>query len=163
MQGNITTSDTNFQVVDESYSKIEGYSHQFTPDLTWSSSGTTTILFSIESNNNSVIPLRISVNSSSGLLKIDAPNVSSNLEFDFYINSNVTGLSNFVQKIIKLTIDNCNVQNCQKSSNTSISVCSICNIGYNLTSGSWILIVDKIVEPTEIAKHSQQLLNQLLV
>ena len=27
IQGTITTSDTNFQVVDESYSKIEGYSY----------------------------------------------------------------------------------------------------------------------------------------
>ena len=78
--------------------------------MTWSSSGTTTILFSILGYNNSVIPSRISVNSSSGLLKIDAQNVYSNSEFDFYINSNVTGLPNFVQKLIRLTIDSCNVQ-----------------------------------------------------
>ena len=52
------------------------------------------------------------------------------------------GASIIVQKLIKLTVNKCQVQNWQKCSNLSTSVWSMWSSDYTLKSGSWIIASD---------------------
>ena len=77
--------------------------------------------------------------------------MSVDTEFDFYAVSTVTGASNPVQKLVKLTVANCLVSNCQVCSSSSTSICTAWNSGYNLNSGLWnIVIPQAIVQKSEV-------------
>ena len=59
----------------------------------------------------STVPSWVAIDSVSGNLSINAPEVSLNTEYDFYINSAVSGASSPIQKLIKLIITNCAAKN----------------------------------------------------
>ena len=131
------TSDVNYQTNDLSISILESTTLQKTPDLPWSISGTTTISFTIANYLSSTIPSWITLNSTSGFMNITSPTVTSDTEFDFYINSIISGVSGPVPKLIKLTILNCSPSNWQKWIITNNTICEVCNSGYYLNSGAW--------------------------
>ena len=83
------------------------------------------------------VPSWVSIDPSSGVLTLTAPEVASDSTFNFYINTAVSGVVNPVQKLIKLTILNCSPSNCQKCQSTSSSTWITCNSGYELISGGW--------------------------
>ena len=77
--------------------------------------------------------------------------MSVDTEFDFYAVSTVTGASNPVQKLVKLTVANCLVSNCQVCSSSSTSICTAWNSGYNLNSGVWnVIIPEVIIQKSEV-------------
>ena len=69
----------------------------------------------------------ISLDSNTGLLTVTAPEVTSDTEYDFYINSTVSGYLTQIQRQVKLTVINCSVQNCQKWSSSSGISCAVWN------------------------------------
>ena len=107
------TSEVNYQTNDQSINVYENTISKKTPDLPCSISGSTSISFSI-SNYLTTAPSWVTIDSSSGILSISAPEVTSDSEFDFCINSIVNGVADPIQKKIKLTILNCVPSNCQK-------------------------------------------------
>ena len=86
---------------------------------------------------SSTVPSWVAIDSSSGILNINAPEVSLDTEHDFYINSAVSGVSSPVQKLIKLIIINCTVKNWKRCISTNSLACETCVSGYVLTSGVW--------------------------
>ena len=134
-----STSDVNYQTQDESISVLENNNSEYTPNLSCSTTGSTSISYSIgDYNDTNLAPDWVSINSSSGVLTIKAPNVSSDTEYYFYINSKITGVSNPIKKLIKLTVLNCIVVNWNVCSNTSGSSWNKCSTGFNLSSGVWL-------------------------
>ena len=131
------TSDVSYETNDETYSILKGTSVKVTPSLPWSSSGTTTISFSI-GNYLTTAPSWVTIDSSTGELTIVAPDVSTNTEFDFYINSSVTGVTGSIQKLIKLIIAGCSLSNWSKWVSSNINKWEDCNSGYSLISDSCI-------------------------
>ena len=107
------------------------------PDLPCSISGSISISFSISNYTTSIVPTWVSVNSSFGILTIITPEVIANTEYDFYISSIIDGVSDPVQKLIKLTILNWVPDNWQKCTSTSATICETCNFGYYLSSNGW--------------------------
>ena len=66
---------------------------------------------SISGYGSSTVPSWVAINSTTGILTITAPSVSADTEFDFDATSSIYGVSSPVQKLIKLTVINCQVQN----------------------------------------------------
>ena len=75
IQGSISISDVYFQTNDQSFSVVENNIIKITPDLPWSSSGTTLISFSIANYNGDISPSWVSINSGTGELSVGAPDV----------------------------------------------------------------------------------------
>ena len=117
---------------------IEGNNSTFSPDLPCSTSGTTSISFSISSYGGTNTPSFVSIDAATGVLNVVAPNISADTEYNFYIDSTISMASNPVQSIIKLTIKKWIVNNWSRCSATS-SVCASCSSGYTLSSGAWNL------------------------
>ena len=126
-------SDVYFQTNSQSYSVVETYSQTVTPDLTWSSTGSTTILYSIGDYAGTTAPTWVSVNSTTGSISILAPIVDSDSIFRFYINSNI-GSSGIVQKVIQVTVLNWAITNWLSCKNTSSTTWDTWTAGYNLNS-----------------------------
>ena len=106
-----STSDVISQVLDQSYSIVENKFTQVTPDLTCSSSGSTSISFSISNYMSSTAPAWVVIDSSTGMLNITAPTVSTDTGFDFHIDSNIAGVSQPIKKLIKIYILDCKASN----------------------------------------------------
>ena len=132
-----STSDVIYQTDNQSPSVLENLSTQVIPDLTCSISGSTSITFSLSNYISSSVPVWITINSSTGALQVNAPEVSSDSEYKFYIVSTVSGMPTSSQKLIKLTVMNWNALNCQKCVSTSNSIWSVWISGFELQSGSW--------------------------
>ena len=130
------TSDTYLQTDTQALSVTESTTSTQTPNLSCSFSGSTPITFSLSSYNGGFIPSFVSIDSTTGILTIAAPSVSSSTTYSFYIDSTVSGMSGPIQKIINLTVNKCTASNCQKCSVTNSTVCTSCNSGYNINSGS---------------------------
>ena len=118
---------------------IEANNSTFSPDLPCSTSGTTSISFSISSYGGSNTPSFVSIDAATGVLNVVAPNISADTEYDFYVDSTISMASNPVQNIIKLTIKKWTVSNWFRCSTTSSSVCVSWSSGYTLSSGVWNL------------------------
>ena len=131
-----TTSDVYLQMNAQAFSVSESTTSTQVPDLSCSLSGSTSIVFSLNSYNSAIIPSFVSVNSTTGVLSISAPSVSSSTNYSFYITSTILGISSPVQKIINLTVKKCTVINCQICTITDSSVCATCNSGFNLNFGN---------------------------
>ena len=116
---------------------MENTTTQILPDLPCSISGSTFISFSTANYMASTVPFWVAIDSVSGILSINAPEVSSDTEHDFYINSAVSGVSSPIQKLIKLIITNCAAKNWKKCISTNSLTCETCLSGYVLTSGVW--------------------------
>ena len=129
------TSDVNYQTNDQSYSVVENTIVTKTPELPCSLSGSTSITFGI-GNYIGTAPSWVSINSTTGSITITAPEVSSDTEYYFYINSVISSSSGSAQKIIKLTILNWTPSNWQKWLSTNSSAWEVWNSGYDLNSGA---------------------------
>ena len=116
---------------------MENSATQILPDLPCSISGSTSISFSTANYMTSAVPSWVTIDSGSGVLSINAPEVSLDTEYDFYINSAVSGVSSPIQKLIKLIISNCAAKNWKKCISTNSLVCETWFSGYVLTSGMW--------------------------
>ena len=116
---------------------MENSSTQIQPDLPCSISGCTSISFSTANYMTSTVPSWVAIDSGSGVLSINASEVSLDTKFDFYINSAVSGASSPIQKLIKLIITNCAAKNWKKCISTNSLTCETCLSGYVLSSGVW--------------------------
>ena len=128
-----TTSNVRFVVSSLTISIVENNVLSITPDLTCSADGTTSITYT-----SSATQSWISLDSNTGLLTVTAPEVTSDTEYDFYINSTVSGYQTQIQRQVKLTVINCSVQNCQKWSSSSGTSCAV-----------WNPVVPSTSEPTK--------------
>ena len=97
---------------------------------------------SISNSGSSTVLSWVQINTSTGQLTIQAPSVTSDLNFNFYIVSSVSGTSISVQKLINLTVTKCQVKNWQICSSSNVSIWSTWSSGYTLKSGSWIIASD---------------------
>ena len=102
----IYISDAYIQISDELFSVYENSINKISPDLTCSLSGVVSISYSLSEYNGSSIPLWIVLNSSTGELTITSPLVASNIDYYFYIDSIISGITNVFHKRIKLTVMN---------------------------------------------------------
>ena len=152
-----TNSDAYFQIATQAFSVTESTTSTQTPSLSCSFSGSTSIVYSLSSYNGAIIPSFVSINSTTGVLSIAAPSVSSSTTYNFYITSTISGMSSPVQKIINLTISKCTASNCQICSATNSAVCASCNSGYNLNSGSCTLNVSE-ANKAEVEQSSVQII-----
>ena len=154
-----TTSDAYIQIATQILSVPESSTSTQTPNLSCSFSGSTSITYSLSSYNGAIIPSFVTINSTTGVLTIAAPSISSSTPYNFYIDSTVSGISGPVRKIIDLIINKstnsndqkCTTNNCQKCLATDSTVCTNCNSGYSLISGSCIVNVSE-AETSETAK-----------
>ena len=146
-----TTSDVYLQINTQTFSVSESTTSTQVPDLSCSASGSTSIVFSLNSYNSAIVPSFVSINSTTGVLSISAPSVSSSTNYSFYITSTISGISSPVQKIINLTVKKCTVGNCQICTITDSSICTTCNPGYILSLGSWNLPNIQPTQPTQQA------------
>ena len=158
-------SDAYLQIETQTFSVTESTTSTQTPNLSCSFSGSTSITFSLSSYNGAIIPSFVSINSTTGVLTIAAPSVSSSTTYSFFIDSTVSGISGPAQKIINLTVNKsavsnsqiCTASNCQKCSATDSTVCMSCNSGYSLSSGSCKLIVSEVPK-AEVEQSSVQII-----
>ena len=118
-----TTSDVYYQLADQSISVIESSTSSLTPDLPCSSSGSTTITYTTANYGSTTVPSWVSINSNTGALSITSTVVDADTEYNFYINSAITGSSDLYQKKVKLIVINCSVLNCQTCTTSSGSTC----------------------------------------
>ena len=135
---------------------MENSTTQIQPDLPCSISGSTFISFSTANYMTSTVPSWVAIDSVSGILSINAPEVSLDAEYDFYIDSAVSGASSPIQKLIKLIITNCAAKNWKKCISTSTLTCETCLSGYTLTSGVWdisntVKVLSKIITEVPFA------------
>ena len=110
-QVSTSTSDEFLQILDQSYSIVENRFIQVTPDLTCSASGSTSISYTISNYMASTAPAWVVIDSSTGMINVTAPTVSTDTEFVFYIDSNIAGFSKLIKKLIKITILDCKASN----------------------------------------------------
>ena len=136
--GSTYISDVSFQTNDQTISVSENSITQLLPDLPCSSSGSTSIVYSLVSYSGAIVPSWIAIDSASGLLNISAPEVSADTSNYFYIKSVITGSSDPLLNLVKLTILNCVAQNWEKWSNQGAAICSLWKSEYALSSGSWV-------------------------
>ena len=57
------------------------------------------------------------------------------------MDSTIAGVTSPVQKIMKITVMDCLVQNCQTCSSLSVSIWAVWATGYTLSSGVWNYVV----------------------
>ena len=151
----IYTSDIYFQTKAKSFSKLEHRNAHITVDLPWSYSGSTSISYNIKSYKTSV-PSWISINSNTGDLTVDAPTVSEDTEYEFYISSAISGVSEPVLTLVKLTLLSCNVLNWQTWTSSSVSIWEIWNSGYSISYGKWEVITAQSSSPASQTPTSDE-------
>ena len=105
------TSDVYFLTQDQSISVLKNTYVQITPDLPCSSSGLTSISYSLVEYNGNLIPNWASIDSTSGMLTLNTPDVSSDTEYNLSVSSSISGTSTPVLKHIKLSVQMCLVVN----------------------------------------------------
>ena len=81
------------------------------PDLTCSSSGSTSISYSYNSYSDFNIFSWISINSTSGLLKISTLAVTYTLSYAFYASLSISGVITLFNKLITIQISKWGVHN----------------------------------------------------
>ena len=128
-----------YEIATQSFSVVESNTLSVYPDLSCSFSGSTAISYSISNYGSTNVLSWTSIDSSTGRLEIVSPSVNSDTEYYFYITSSVFGVSNPVQKLIKLTVTKWQVLNCHKCSSSSSSTWTTWSSDYTLQSGSWII------------------------
>ena len=116
------TSDVYFMTSKQSYLTIvENTYIEYFPDLPCSSSGSTSITFSLAGYNGGSVPTWLAIDATLGTLKITAPNVTAASDYLFYINSQLSGFANPVQKQINIRVNKWTVTNWSKWTSSSSS------------------------------------------
>ena len=106
-------------------SVVEKTSTQVLPNLSCSLSSSTSIVFSLGSYNNVNVPSWIAIDANTGFLTINSPEVDQDTNNSFYVNAVITGVSQQIQKLIRLTVTNWTTWGSQTAKVLSISVMSI--------------------------------------
>ena len=131
------TSDVYFMTSKQSYLTIvENTYIEYSPDLPCSSSGSTSISFSLAGYNGISAPTWIAIDTSLGTLKIIAPNITAATDYSFYINSQLSGFANPVQKQINIRINKWTVTNWSKWTSSSSSTWATWTSGFSEYSGN---------------------------
>ena len=125
-----------FQTDLQSFSISENSEAELNPDLPCFSSSHT-IAYSIGSYSGGSIPSFVTVNSSSGVMKVSSPNITDTTTYSFSINSNITGISNLVQKPISLIVNKWTVNQCKQWKSTDITYWDVWKSDYISDSGVW--------------------------
>ena len=131
-----STSDVWYQTDNLNIKIVEKYNISVTPDLPCSTSGSTSIVFSIANYNGETAPSWVTINSASGVLLLSAPSVSSNTDFQFYIDSTITGVASVIHKVVKVSVVKCAVANWTTWASQSDTTWIECKTGYTLSSGT---------------------------
>ena len=137
--GTSYTSDVYFQVQSQSYLAIvENTYIEYSPDLPcYSSSGSTSITFSLAGYNGGSVPTWLVINAASGTLKVTAPSVTAATDYTVYINSQLSGVTDPVQKHINIQINKWTANNWAKWTATSTTTCAVWNSNFELIKGIW--------------------------
>ena len=135
-----STLDVYFQISTQSFTVTENTYKEITPDLPCSSTGATSISFALASYNGGQVPSFVSIDTSSGMLKITAPQIISAISYSFYISSSIAGYPNQVLKLINLSVVKCTATNCNKWDPDSSSTCVSWITRYGLNNGAWYYI-----------------------
>ena len=130
-------SDISYYTSSQTYIYGKNTYVQVIPDLTCSTSGGTSITYSLASYNGNAIPAWITINSSTGQLSITTPSPSTNTDYSFYISSTISGVSSAVYKLMTISISGCTTSNWLICQSTDVSTWTTCNSGYTLSSGQW--------------------------
>ena len=138
IQNSFYTSDINYETNDMSYSVVENTNIKIVVDVPCSKSGTTSIIYSLISCNGGTVPSFASIDSSTGILNLQAPKVNSTTSYTFWILSTISGVSISPQKLISLTIHLWSVQNWQYCQVSNSSLCSKWSDGYSLEFNKWV-------------------------
>ena len=144
-------TDVYYQTNSQSLSVTEKTSTQVLPDLSCSLSSSTSIVFSLGSFNSEVVQSWVAIDANTGMLNITSPEVEQDINYSFYVNAMITGLTLQTQKQIKLTVKDWSTWGSQTAKTLSITVQSIVGITMvfsvitsmlNVSSGSgiWLLI-----------------------
>ena len=129
-------SDINYLTYDQSFSVTENSTSFIIPDLPCSSTGSISISFGII-NYITTAPSWVNINSTSGNLTINAPVVFVPTSYEFYVDSTITGVTDLVHKVIKLTVLKWSSSNWMKCLGSNNLLWDVCNSGYILISGVW--------------------------
>ena len=97
-------TDVYYQTNSQSLSVTEKSSTQVLPDLSCSLSSSTSIVFSLGSFNSEVVPSWVTIDANTGMLTITSPEVEQDMNYNFYVNAMITGLTLQTQKQVKLTV-----------------------------------------------------------
>ena len=119
------TSDVNYLTKDQSFTVLGGTTSKLNPDLPCSLSGSTSISYSLTNYLGVTVPTWITVNSSSGELTVVALQTSTNKEYYFYLSSLVSGISQPIQKLIKITVTSSLTNSSTKSASDFSNALSI--------------------------------------
>ena len=119
------TSDVNYLTKDQSFTVLGGTTSKLNPDLPCSLSGSTSISYSLTNYLGVTVPTWITVNSSSGELTVVALQTSTNKEYYFYLSSLISGISQPIQKLIKITVTSSLANSSTKSASDSSNALSI--------------------------------------
>ena len=114
-------------------------------------------IYNLWSTWASTAPSWIEFNNTKLQMSINAPNVNSDQEFDFYITSGPLGASNLYQTLIKLSVINCKVDNCLQCP-SSILIWSEWKTGFSLVNGSWNF-QNTAVRQCNYSEHWNNLIN----
>ena len=130
-------SDVSYYTSSQTFNYAKNAYVQVIPDLTCSTTGSTSITYSLASYNGNTIPAWITINSSTGQLSITTPSPSTNTDYSFYISSTISGVSSAVNKLMTISISGCTASNWLICQSTDVSTWTTCNSGYTLSSGKW--------------------------
>ena len=119
------TTDVYYMTDSQSLSVIEKISTLVLPNLSCSLSSSTSIVFSLSSYNNVNVPSWITIDANTGFLTINSPEVDQDTNYSFYVNAVITGVTQQIQKLIRLTVTNWTTWGSQTAKVLSISVMSI--------------------------------------
>ena len=126
------TSNIIFQTTAQSFSVLSSSTSQLLPSLPCTTSGSTSISFSLPS-----APSFISIDPATGLLSITAPEVSSDTDFSFYIESTISGVTDPINKLMKITVLKWEALNWLKCVETKTNW-EKCKDGYKKNGDGWI-------------------------
>ena len=154
-----STSDIYFQVKTQTFSVCELSTSTQAPNLPCSFTGSTSITYSLSSYKGSTVPSFVSINSLTGVLTITAPCVSGSPDYTFNILSAVSGVTDPVPTIIKLSVKQCSSGICSssevaKSLNTAtqvvIAATVLLSIGLSFTNLSLLAILWSSINQMQI-------------
>ena len=149
------TTDVYFQTSVQTISAVSMNTLKITPDLTWTSAGSTkTITYSISDYPGYSVTSWVSIDSASDQLTINAPSTTSDTVYKFYVNSAVSTLSSPILKSILLTVKAWKVANWQTWISDSSSTCSAWVSDYTLNTGTWVYSSELTQKTAEALKYT---------
>ena len=149
------TTDVYFQTSVQTISAVSMNTLKITPDLTWTSAGSTkTITYSISDYPGYSVTSWVSIDSALGQLTINAPSTTSDTVYKFYVNSAVSTLSSPILKSILLTVKAWKVANWQTWISDSSSTCSAWVSDYTLNTGTWVYSSELTQKTAEALKYT---------